>query len=129
MRDNGKKIFNFQDLVAWQKAHQLMVDVYQFVDSLPREEKFNRTVQLKRAASSLPANIAEGFGRYHYQENAQFCRQARGSLDEVKNHIIAAKDLAQAPTEECLRLLAQCDEARAILNGYIRATLARKRDL
>jgi|SRR3989338_9444566 len=87
------KIKSFEDLIVWQKAHHLMIDVYRFTESLSFEEKFNRVQQLRRAASSIPANIAEGFGRYHYQENIQFCRQALGSLVETKNHILASRDL------------------------------------
>ena len=112
---------NFTDLIVWQKSHQLMLDVYKFTDLLPKEEKYNRISQLKRSSSSLPANIAEGFGRYHYQENIQFCRQARGSLEETVNHIIAARDLEQAPKAECNALLKQCEEVRILLNSYIKS--------
>lgn len=114
-------IRNFTDLIVWQKSHQLMLDVYKFTDILPKEEKYNRVSQMKRSSSSSPANIAEGFGRYHYQENIQFCRQARGSLEETINHIIAAKDLEQAPKAECDLLLKQCEEIRILLNGYIKS--------
>lgn len=97
-----------------------MLDIYLFVQLLPVEEKYNRTSQLKRCSSSVSANIAEGFGRYHYQENIQFCRQARGSLEEIKNHIIAAKDLGQAPIDQSEVLLTQCNEVGILLNSYIR---------
>jgi four helix bundle protein len=119
-------ILSFEDLVVWQKAHQLMLAVYQFVNYLPSEEKYNRRSQLVRAGSSVPANIAEGFGRYHYQENIQFCRQARGSLYETKNHIIAAQDLNQAPQEDCARLLEQSDDVLRLLNAYLRSTHRRQ---
>ncbi len=97
-----------------------MLDVYKFTKYLPDDEKYNRVIQLKKSSSSVPSNLAEGFGRYHYQENIQFCRQARGSLDEVKNHLIAVKDLEQAPTEECQRLCSECVEIKKLINGYIR---------
>lgn len=115
------QIKNFIDLIVWQRAHKLMIDVYDFTKLLPLEEKYNRTSQLKRSSSSTSANIAEGFGRYHYQENIQFCRQARGSLEETANHIIAARDLNQAPRANCDKLLAQGDEVRILLNSYIRS--------
>lgn len=111
---------NFTDLIVWQKSHQLMLDCYKFLELLPKEEKYNRISQLKGSSSSTPANIAEGFGRYHFQENIQFCRQARGSLAETANHIIAARDLRQAPPDQCGRLLDQCEEVRILLNSYIR---------
>lgn len=114
-------IRNFSELIVWQKAHQLMMTAYELASILPIEERFNRINQLKRSASSVPANIAEGFGRFHFQENIQFCRHARGSLEETANHIIAARDLKQAPIEKCEALLLQCGEVRKLLNGYIKS--------
>ena len=111
----------FTDLIVWQKSHLLMLNIYKFVDILPKEEKYNRISQLKRSASSISANIAEGFGRYHFQENIQFCRQARGSLEETVNHIMAARDLEQAPKGECNILLDSCEEIRRLLNSYIKS--------
>lgn len=120
------KINGFEDLHVWQRAHQLMLDIYQFVEMFPPEEKYLRRNQLVRSVSSIAANIAEGFGRYHYQENIQFCRQARGSLAETRNHIIAARDLIQAPKEECDKLLADCDHVARLLNAYIKGTRLRQ---
>lgn len=120
------KITTFKDLVVWQKAHQLMLDVHEFTKLLPQEERYNRISQLHRSVDSIPANIAEGFGRYHYKENVQFCRQARGSLEETCSHIAAVGDLRQAPESSCMKLLAQCDEVRLLLNGYIKSTLQRR---
>ena len=114
-------IKNFTELVVWQKAHDLMLSVYDFVRLLPKDEQYIRASQLKRASSSVPANIAEGFGRYHFQENIQFCRQARGSLEETLNHVLAARDLKQAPDDRCGILLDKCDEVRKLLNGYIKS--------
>lgn len=119
------EISSFEDLVVWQKAHQLTLDAYELVKHFPSEEKYNRKSQLMRSGSSVPANIAEGFGRYHYQENLQFCRQARGSLYETKNHIIAARDLGQTPQEDCIKLLEQSDDVLRLLNAYLRSTYQR----
>jgi|SRR3989344_1028932 len=115
------KITKFTDLIVWQKAHRLMVEIYKFSSFLPKEEKYNRISQIKRSSSSVSANIAEGFGRFHYQENIQFCRQARGSLEETINHIIAIRDLEQAPEDVCNVLLGQSEEIRKLLNGYIKS--------
>lgn len=117
---------DFTELEAWRQAHQLMLHVYEFVKLLPADERYNRVPQLRRCSSSTSANIAEGFGRFHYQENIQFCRQARGSLEETRNHLIAARDLKQAPQEACEKLIAQCLEARKVLNGYIHHLIGRK---
>lgn len=97
-----------------------MIEIYEFVKLLPPFEKYNRISQLLRASSSVPANIAEGHGRYYYLENTAFCRKARGSLYEVKNHIMACRDLHQAEKIQCNRLIDRCDTIRKILNGYIR---------
>lgn len=129
--DNSAKaqeIKDFTDLEVWKMAHQLRLEVYEFIKQLPLEEKFNRISQLRRSGSSVPANIAEGYGRFHYQENIQFCRQARGSLEETRDNIIAAKDLKQAPISECDRLIQYCLELRKVLNGYIRYLKNKKAD-
>jgi len=83
---------------------------------------------LKRSVFSILTNIVEGFGRYHYQENIQFCRQARGSLEETKDNLITARDLNQASRNECERLIESCDNFRKLLNRYIRY-LKDKKDL
>lgn len=113
-------IRTFTDLAVWQKAHQLMLDAYRFTELLPKNERYNRVSQVQRSVASIPANIAEGFGRFHYQENIQFCRQARGSLEETVNHILAVRDLSQAPVDQCEMILNKCEEVRRILNGYIK---------
>ena len=126
-RDTQEKIIDFTQLEVWRMAHQIMLDVYEFVKLLPVEEKYNRISQLRRCGSSTPANIAEGYGRFHYQENIQFCRQARGSLEETCNHIIAARDLHQVPLDNCEKLIEQCLEARKVLNGYISYLIERRK--
>ncbi len=113
-------IKDFTDLKAWQLAHRVRLEVYEFIKLLPPEEKYNRIDQLRRSSSLMASNIAEGFGRYHYQENIQFCRQARGSLEETRDNIIAARDLKQIPQEKCEELLELLLETRKVLNGYIR---------
>jgi four helix bundle protein len=111
---------DFTDLEVWKLSHRLMLDVYEFVKQLPSEEKYLRVDQLKRSSSSIPANIAEGYGRYYYLENISFCRKARGSLFETKNHIIAVIDLYQADKKVGKMLIEDCDRIRQVLNGYIR---------
>ena len=113
-------IKDFSSLRVYQKAHSLTIKSYSLLRKLPVEEKFCRTQQLRRSLSSIPANIAEGYGRYHYRETAHFLRHARGSLDETRSHIILARDLQQAPTSECNSLLSLCLEVRKLINGYIR---------
>jgi len=117
---------DFTNLDVWKLSHELMLDVYSFIKTLPQEEKYNRIDQLRRSASSIPSNIAEGCGRYYYLENVSFCRKARGSLFETKNHIVASRDLHQADEKICDKLIEQCDTIRKVLNGYIRYLLKQK---
>jgi len=105
---------------VWQLARELREKVYQIALNLPSDEKYNLSIQLKRAAVSVTANIAEGYGRYHYQENIQFCRQSRGSLYEIQDHLITCKDqnyISQSTLEELHEL---CTNTIRTLNGYIR---------
>lgn len=73
----------FEELEVYQLAREFRKEIYLLIKKLPVEEKFNLAGQMRRAATSLTNNIAEGHGRYHYQENIQFCRQSRGSLMEL----------------------------------------------
>lgn len=114
------EIRNFIDLKAWQMAHDIRKDVYRLIVQLPESEKFNLVSQLRRASTSIAANIAEGFGRFHFQENIQFCRQARGSLEEVNDAILFAVEMKLVSEKESNALLAKIVECRKVLNGYIR---------
>jgi four helix bundle protein len=81
---------DFKDLVAWKLARNLRMLIYALLEKLPERSALRLTVDLDAAAQSIGANIAEGFGRYSYQENIQFCRQARGCACEVRDHLVTA---------------------------------------
>lgn len=85
---------DFKKLLIWQKSHELMLKVYKITESLPKEETYNLISQLRRAALSVPANIAESQGRYHYAETIHFLYNARGSAQEVRSLLNAAFDLS-----------------------------------
>jgi four helix bundle protein len=125
--DAALVIRDFTDLPVWQLARELRNHVYNLTRKFPHEERYGLTQLLRRAASSITSNIAEGFGRYSFQENIQFCRQSRGSAYEVRDHLITAKDQGYiAPTaRESVDLLAQ--RVIQTLNGYIRSTQARQK--
>ncbi|MBI3501237.1 MAG: four helix bundle protein [Bacteroidetes bacterium] len=109
----------FEELEVWKTARDLRKDISQFTKSLPAEEKYSLCSQLKRASRSVTANIAEGFGRFHYQENIQFCRQSRGSLMEVLDHLICARDenyMDETMLSSFKTKILLCNK---ILNGYI----------
>ena len=111
----------------WQKARQLMVAVHkQVVPLLPPEEKWDLASQIRRSSKSVMANIAEGYGRYYYQDNVRLCYIARGSLDETVNHLIAALDLGYIPRALYDELRALAEGTRRLLNGYINFLKRRK---
>jgi four helix bundle protein len=84
---------DFTTLICWKDAREVKLYFYKkIIPKLPAEEKFNLTNQIRRAAVSVTANISEGYGRYHYQEGIQFYRIARGSLYELKDHLISCFD-------------------------------------
>lgn len=117
---NRVRITSFTDLEVWQESEKLMKQAYELSELLPSEEKYGRVLQLRRAVSSVPANIAEGYGRFHWLENIQFCRQARGSLEETRSHIIAAADLGQVQAAQAEKVLDQAQTVRRLIDGYIR---------
>ena len=87
-------VMNLDQLDVWKRARDFAVQIYkQIVPILPASEKYNLADQLKRAATSVPANIAEGHGRFHYLDNVRFCYMARGSLTEVQSHLSLANSL------------------------------------
>ena len=121
------RIRDFTDLDVWQLARSFKNDVYRVVQEFPREERFALGPQLRRSVISITANIAEGFGRYSFQENIQFCRLARGSAYEARDHLITARDQALITNENYQRLDALAQRVIQTLNGYIRSTQARQK--
>jgi len=98
-------VMNLDKLEVWARAKDFAVAVYkEVVLHLPTDEKWNLTQQLKRAAQSIPANIAEGHGRYHFLDNVRFCYMARGSLVEVQSHLSLARGLGYLPEDVFNRL-------------------------
>jgi four helix bundle protein len=121
-------IRDFKDLQVWQLARDLRREAYNLVRGFPSEEKHALANQVRRAAISVTANIAEGFGRYHYQENIQFCRQARGSVFELRDHLITVQDQGYMTAEEYRRMEDLAQRVIQTLNGYIRATQTRQKE-
>ena len=111
---------NFKELIVWQKAHQFVLELYRFTRVFPADEKFGLTSQIRRAAVSVPANIAEGFPKRSTNDKARFFNIAQGSLEEVHYYLILAKDLGYG---DPAKLLGLYDEVGRLLNGYISAIL------
>lgn len=115
----NKEIKSFEDLKVWQKARDLRNEIYDLSKSLPRDENYRLKDQLIRASRSVTANIAEGYGRFHYQEYIQFCRQARGSLYEILDHLICAQDQDLINSETLGDFRENITNCIRILNGFI----------
>jgi four helix bundle protein len=124
---SANPIRDFKDLEVWKAARDLRRESYKMAKTLPDFEKYGLAGQVRRAASSVTANIAEGFGRFGYQENAQLCRQARGSLYELRDHLTTCVDEGYLTLAEGKRLDALAQSVARLLNGYLRSTLALKR--
>ena len=122
-----RPIRDFKDLDVWKAARELRKEIYQVAETLPEVERFALASQLRRAATSVTANIAEGYGRFGYQENAQHCRQARGSVYEIRDHLTTCVDEGYLSQEEGNRLEKMSLRVIQVLNGYLRATLALKK--
>lgn len=112
-------IRSFEDLDCWKACREVRQFAARIARSLPADERFRLTDQMLRSARSTTANIAEGYGRFHYQENLQFCRQARGSLYETLEHVMAGHDEGLIAEGDLLRFRQMFDRAVGILNGYI----------
>ena len=114
-------IKNFTQLIAWQKNHQIVLDIYKITKNFPKEELFGLTTQLRRSTSSITANIAEGFGRYHYKDKMRYYFISRGSNTESQNHLILAKDLNYITEDQYSILIERLIEGHRLINGLIKS--------
>ena len=112
---------SFLDLIVWQKAHQFVLSVYRYSKSFPKSEIYGLTSQARRAAVSIPANIAEGFKKKTKPDKARYLNIAQGSLEECRYYLILAKDLDYGDNSH---LMAQLEEVSKLLEGYLSFILA-----
>ena len=124
MKDN--RYNDFRDLEVWQKSKELRQIIWELCKPFPKEERYRLSDQMIRASRSATACIAEGYGRFHYQENIQFCRQARGSLYELIDHTDVAFDCRYIKGDYAEVIIEQIKTAIRILNGYIKYLKQRK---
>ncbi len=110
---------DFKDLQVWRKSHQLTLNVYRATEGFPKSELFGLTSQVRRAASSIEANLAEGCGRTQ-AEFARFIQIALGSNCEVECHLLLSRDLSLLSPENHQRLLQQVEEVRRMLNALLK---------
>ncbi|ESU24258.1 hypothetical protein FEDK69T_06990 [Flavobacterium enshiense DK69] len=110
---------DYKKFLVWQKSHQLTLDVYKITSTFPKEELFGLTSQIKRAASSIPMNIAEGCGRNTEKDFCRFLYISFGSANELEYQIILSIDLKFIEAEKGQQLLLQIEEIKKMLNGLI----------
>lgn len=109
----------FEDLIVWMRSRELRIEFTAVTKSFPKDEKYLLVNQIVRAARSVTNNIAEGYGRFHYQENFLFCRQARGSLYELIIHLIICFDEKYITEQKYSELKFNIYNIIKLLNGYI----------
>ncbi|MEZ4527059.1 MAG: four helix bundle protein [Desulfobacterales bacterium] len=115
---NRQPAKSFQDLIVWQKAHQFVLAVYAYTGNFPKSEMFGLTSQFRRAAVSVPANIAEGFKKTGKADKFRFLNISQGSLEECRYYLILSNDLGFGNPEELHRLLS---ETSKLLNAYAKS--------
>ena len=119
-RMKRKPAKDFRDLIVWQKTHQFVLSVYRDSESFPKNEMYGLTSQVRRAAVSIAANIAEGFKKKSKPDKRRFLNIAQGSLEECRYYLILAKDLNYGETSI---LTAQLEEASKLLEAYFSSIL------
>jgi len=113
-------IQGLQRLEVWRRSKDFALRIYrEILPLLPPEEKWALNQQLRRSSVSISANIAEGYGRYYYQDNVRFCYNARGSLEETLSHIIFCHEIGYIPASLFQELAGEGEEITRMINGYI----------
>ncbi len=114
-------IKSFEDLDVWKVGREIRKDLYGLANQLPKQEQYCLGQQVRTAAVSLTANIAEGYGQFHFKENVQFCRIARGSAYELLDHLIACQDQGYLDESQHKGLRGKLLRFIQLVNGYIRS--------
>ena len=120
------KYDDFRDLEVWKRCRDIRKKIWALCKAFPGEEKYRLSDQMIRASRSATSCIAEGYGRFHYQENIQFCRQSRGSLYELIDHTDVAVECEYLDNNHTQTLIQEIKRSIRILNGYIKYLKRRK---
>jgi four helix bundle protein len=123
---DNETVRTFEDLYVYKLARDFRRSISLLVQKLPAQERFNLSTQMRRAALSVTNNIAEGVGRYHYQENIQFCRQSRGSITELIDDFNACFDEGYIDEQSCIEYKQCAYDLIKVLNSYIASQKKRK---
>ena len=129
MREQTRSYKSFEDLDCWKACTELRRFIAKLLKKYPRDEKYGLVQDMRRASRSTTHNIAEGFGRFHYQENIQFCRHSRGSIHELIDQLITSLDEEYIDHHDYETERKIISKALALLNGYINYLSRRKRQL
>jgi four helix bundle protein len=116
------KIKHFTDLIAWKEAHKLVLIIYRITENFPQREMFGIVNQIRRAVTSVTANISEGFARFSYKDRIRFYLLSRGSLSEVESFVLISKDVGYISEEEFNNIWDQSEKVATIINGLIKST-------
>ena len=112
-----QKIRSFTDLLAWKEGHKLVIDIYKYTEKFPSKEVFGLTNQIRRCVVSITSNIAEGFSRGSNKDKANFYNIALGSLTEIQNQILIAKDVNYLTKQEFDILAKQTIQVSKLIHG------------
>ncbi len=110
---------SFEDLNCWKMGRELRNEVKDLIKTFPDFEKYELVSQMRRSSRSVTHNISEGYGRFHYKENIQFCRTSRGSMYELLDQFITSLDEGYINEEEYQKYKKRVNDCLAVLNGYI----------
>jgi four helix bundle protein len=122
MNQESGKIRSFTDLDAWKEGHKMVLLVYSFTKSFPKEEIFGLTSQMRRCVVSITSNIAEGFSRQSFKEKVQFYYIAQGSVTELQNQLLIARDIGLLLNENFQNVANQSVKVHKIINGLIKSS-------
>ncbi len=122
MNQESRKIRSFTDLDAWKEGHKMVLLVYSFTKSFPKEEIFGLTSQMRRCVVSITSNIAEGFSRQSFKEKVQFYYIAQGSVTELQNQLLIVRDIGLLSNENFQNVANQSVKVHKIINGLIKSS-------
>ncbi|MFO7807029.1 MAG: four helix bundle protein [Candidatus Moraniibacteriota bacterium] len=121
-KEDNKKIKSFTDLKVWQEGHNLVLMIYKTTNNFPQKEVYSLVDQMRRASVSITSNIAEGFGRQGYKDKLRFYYNSQGSLTELKNQLLVAKDVGYIKKKDFDELADQINLVHKILQGFMKKT-------
>jgi len=119
VNSNQSSIRHFYDLDIWKEANALCIEIYKLTEDFPKKESYGIIDQMRRASSSIGANIAEGFGRFHYKEKIKFYYNSRGSVCEVQNFLFLSQDLNYLEKKKARDIFIKYENLNKRINQFI----------